>query len=306
MLRYTASRLLQIVPTVIGVTALVFFLIWMIPGDPALLLAGEEASPEEVAALRRSLGLDRPVVVQYASWLLGIVTGDWGTSIARPRAVLPELLTRLPATLELALASMALSLIVAVPLGVLSAIRQNSGFDNTGRVVSLLGLSMPNFWVALLLILVFAYYLRWLPASGRGTWQHMLLPTIALGTGMMAEVMRVTRSTMLEVIRQDYVRTAAAKGVRRVMIHYKHALRNALISVVTVVGLQLGFRLGGTVVIEQIFAYPGLGRLAYQAMLQRDIPIIMGTLLLFALMFLVINVVVDLLYSLLDPRIRYT
>ncbi len=305
MLRYTASRLLQIVPTVLGVTLLVFSLIWMIPGDPAMLLAGEEAGSEEVEALRRSLGLDRPIHIQYVTWLGGVVTGDWGTSIFRPRAVLPELLARLPATLELAFASMVLSVVVAVPLGVLSAIRQNSRFDSGGRIVSLLGLSMPNFWIGLLLILIFAYHLRWLPASGRGTLQHMILPTIALGTGMMAEVMRVTRSTMLEVVRQDYVRTAAAKGLRNFVVQYKHALRNALISVVTVIGLQLGFRLGGTVVIEQVFAYPGLGRLAYDAMLQRDIPIIMGTLLIFALMFLVINVIVDLLYSLLDPRIRY-
>lgn len=305
MLQYTIYRILQIIPTVIGVSLLVFFLIWLIPGDPAQLLAPEEASAEDIADIRRSLGLDRPLIVQYGDWIWGVARGDWGISLFRRRAVLPELLARLPATLELALASMALSLIVAVPAGVISAVKQNTVWDNIARVGSLLGLSMPNFWVGIMLILLVAYHLRWLPASGRGTWLHMILPAVTLGTSMMAEVMRVTRSTMLEVIRQDYIRTARAKGLVENAVTYKHALRNALISVVTVVGLQLGFRLGGTVIIEQVFAYPGVGRLAYQSMLQRDIPLVMGTLLMFALLFLLINVLVDLIYAWLDPRIHY-
>lgn len=305
MLQYTIWRILQIIPTVIGVTLLVFFLIWLIPGDPAQLLAPDDASAQDIADIRQALGLDRPLLVQYGDWVWGVVQGDWGTSLYRRRPVLPELMDRLPATLELALASMVLSLIIAIPAGVISAIRQNSAVDNVARVGSLLGLSMPNFWVGIMLILFFAYYFRWFPASGRGTFAHIILPTITLGTSMMAEVMRVTRSTMLEVIRQDFVRTARAKGLIERIVVYKHALRNALISVVTVVGLQLGFRLGGTVIVEQVFAYPGVGRLAYQSMLQRDIPLVMGTLLLFALLFLVINVLVDLLYSWLDPRIRY-
>ena len=305
MLSYIANRLLQLIPTLIGVTLLVFFLIWLIPGDPAQLLAPEEASAQDVADIRRALGLDRPLIVQYGEWIGGVVTGDWGTSLYRRRPVLPELLDRLPATLELALASMVLSIIIAVPAGVLSAVKQNSWGDNIARVGSLLGLSMPNFWVGIMLILLVAYHLRWLPASGRGGIEHMILPAITLGTSMMAEVMRITRSTMLEVIRQDYIRTARAKGLVERVVMYKHGLRNAMISVVTVIGLQLGYRLGGTVVVEQVFAYPGVGRLAYQSMLQRDIPIVMGTLLLFSLMFLVINLLVDLVYGWLDPRITY-
>ncbi len=305
MFSYIVNRLLQMIPTLIGVTLLVFFLIWLIPGDPAQLLAPEEASAQDIEDIRRALGLDRPLIVQYGDWIWGVVQGDWGTSLYRRRAVLPELIDRLPATVELALASMLLSILLAVPAGVLSAVKQNSWGDNLARVGSLLGLSMPNFWIGIMLILLVAYQLRWLPVSGRGGIEHMILPAITLGTSMMAEVMRVTRSTMLEVIRQDYIRTARAKGLRENMVVYKHGLRNAMISVVTVVGLQLGYRLGGTVVVEQVFAYPGVGRLAYQSMLQRDIPLVMGTLLMFSLLFLVINLLVDLIYGWLDPRITY-
>lgn len=305
MLQYAIWRIVQIIPTVIGVSLLVFFLIWLIPGDPAQLLASEEASAQDIADIREALGLNRPLIVQYGDWMWGVVRGDWGTSLYRRRPVLPELMDRLPATLELALASMLISLVIAIPAGVISAVKQNSWWDNVARVGSLLGLSMPNFWVGIMLILLLAYQFRIFPASGRGTWLHVVLPALTLGTSMMAEVMRVTRSTMLEVIRQDYIRTAHAKGLVGFVVTYKHALRNALISVVTVVGLQLGFRLGGTVIIEQVFAYPGVGRLAYQSMLQRDIPLVMGTLLLFALLFLLINVLVDLIYAWLDPRIHY-
>lgn len=305
MLQYAIWRIVQIIPTVIGVSLLVFFLIWLIPGDPAQLLASEEASAQDIADIREALGLNRPLLVQYGDWMWGVVRGDWGTSLYRRRPVLPELMDRLPATLELALASMLISLVIAVPAGVISAVKQNSWLDNIARVGSLLGLSMPNFWVGIMLILLLAYQFRIFPASGRGTWLHVVLPALTLGTSMMAEVMRVTRSTMLEVIRQDYIRTARAKGLMSFVVTYKHALRNALISVVTVVGLQLGFRLGGTVIIEQVFAYPGVGRLAYQSMLQRDIPLVMGTLLLFSLLFLLINVLVDLIYAWLDPRIHY-
>lgn len=305
MLGYVVSRLLQMIPTLFGVTLLVFMLIFLVPGDPARLMAPEAASAEEVEQLRISLGLDRPVLVQYVTWVSGVVQGDWGTSLYRRAPVLPQLMRRLPATLELVLASVAFSVLIAVPLGVVSALRRNSVVDNVARVFTLFGLAMPNFWVGIMTILVFAYYLRWFPATGRGSWQHLVLPAVTLGAGMMAEMARVMRSTMLEVINSEYVRTARSKGLHERVVVYKHALRNALIGVITIIGLQLGGRLSGAVVVEQVFAYPGVGRLAYQSMVQQDVPLIMGSLLLFAVLFLVINLVVDVLYSVVDPRISY-
>ena len=305
MLGYVVSRLLQMIPTLFGVTLLVFLLIFLVPGDPARLMAPEAASAEEVEQLRISLGLDRPVLVQYVTWVSGVVQGDWGTSLYRRAPVLPQLMRRLPATLELVLASVVFSVLIAVPLGIVSALRRNSLVDNAARVFTLFGLAMPNFWVGIMTILVFAYYLRWFPATGRGSWQHLVLPAVTLGAGMMAEMARVMRSTMLEVINSEYVRTARSKGLHERVVVYKHALRNALIGVITIIGLQLGGRLSGAVVVEQVFAYPGVGRLAYQSMVQQDVPLIMGSLLLFAVLFLVINLVVDLLYSVVDPRISY-
>lgn len=305
MIQYLIRRILQVIPVLFIVSIVVFSLMWIIPGDPAQLMAPDDASQEEIAIIRKAMGLDRPLIVQYGEWVFNILRGDWGISLYRRRQVLPELLSRMPRTLELALASMLVSLVVAVPAGVLSAARQDTFLDNIGRIVSLLGLSMPNFWVGIMLMLLFSLHLRWLPASGRGTLSHMILPAITLGTSMMAQVMRVTRSTMLEVIRQDYIRTAWAKGLTERVVIYKHALRNALISVITVVGLQMGYRLGGTVIIEQVFAYPGIGRLTYQSMLQRDIPLVMGGLILFALLFCIVNIIVDMTYALVDPRIRY-
>ena len=305
MLGYVVSRLLQMIPTLFGVTLLVFMLIFLVPGDPARLMAPEAASAEEVEQLRISLGLDRPVLVQYVTWVSGVVQGDWGTSLYRRAPVLPQLMRRLPATLELVLASVAFSVLIAVPLGVVSALRRNSVVDNVARVFTLFGLAMPNFWVGIMTILVFAYYLRWFPATGRGSWQHLVLPAVTLGAGMLAEMARVMRSTMLEVINSEYVRTARSKGLHERVVVYKHALRNALIGVITIIGLQLGGRLSGAVVVEQVFAYPGVGRLAYQSMVQQDVPLIMGSLLLFAVLFLVINLVVDVLYSVVDPRISY-
>ncbi len=305
MLRYVFGRLVQMVPTLFGVTFLVFMLIFIVPGDPARLIAPEGASAAEVERLRVSMGLDRPVLVQYWDWVTGVLRGDWGMSLYRRAPVLPQLIERLPATLELVIVSVALSVLVSIPLGVASALKRNSFVDNSTRVVTLFGLAMPNFWVGIMLILVFAYYLRWFPATGRGSWQHLVLPALTLGTSMMAEMTRIMRSTMLEVTHADYVRTARAKGLRELTVVYKHALRNALIAVTTVIGLQLGARLGGAVVVEQVFAYPGIGRLAYQSMVQQDIPLMMGALLLFALLFMIINLVVDLVYSLIDPRITY-
>ncbi len=305
MFNYAMRRTLQIIPVLILISIVVFSLVYAIPGDPARMLAPPDASDEEIDRIAESLGLHRPLPVQYADWFMGILRGDWGRSISWGRPVLPDLMRRLPATLELAALSVVFSVGVAVPIGVLSATRQNSLVDGVSRVVSLLGLSMPNFWVGLMLILLFSLQLRWFPASGKRGFEYLILPAITLGTSGMATVMRVTRSTMLEVIRQDYVRTARSKGLSERIVIYKHTLRNAMIAVITVVGLQMGFRLGGTVVIERVFAYPGLGQLAYQGMMHRDTPVIMGNLMLFAGLFCIINLLVDLTYAFVDPRIRY-
>jgi len=305
LFNYAVKRVLQLIPVLLLISILVFSLVYAIPGDPARMLAPPDASDEEIDRIAERLGLHRPLPVQYADWFVGVLQGDWGNSISWGRPVLPDLLRRLPATLQLAALSVLFSVGVAIPVGVLSATRQNSFIDSISRVASLLGLSMPNFWVGMMLILLFALHLRLLPASGRRGFEYLILPAITLGTSGMATIMRVTRSTMLEVIRQDYVRTARSKGLPERVVIYKHTLRNALIAVITVIGLQMGFRLGGTVVIERVFAYPGLGQLAYQGMMHRDTPMIMGNLMLFATMFCLINLVVDLIYAFVDPRIRY-
>ena len=305
MYTYILRRLLQLIPVLLSLTILVFALVNLTPGDPAIVMLGEEATAEELARLREQMGLDRPWPLRYLDWFTGIIVGDWGTSYRDARSVLPTLLGFFPATLTLVLTSMLLSVGVGVTVGVASAVRQDSWVDHTARIGAFLGLSMPNFWLGVMLILLFSYHLRLLPGTGHGTLAHLILPTITLGTSGMATITRITRSSLLEVIRQDYIRTARSKGLAERSVVYKHALRPALTSVLTVVGLQLGARLGGTVVVESVFGYPGLGRFAFQRMLQRDYPMIMGNLLLFATMFCLVNLLVDVAYAFADPRIRY-
>lgn len=305
MLSYIGRRIVLMIPSLFGVTVVVFGIMQLIPGDPAVYILGDQASEDAIEALRRRMGLDRPIVEQYISWVGGILRGNFGVSYRDASPVLPVLLSRFPATLELMLASMLLALGVGIPVGVLSAVHRNSFIDMVSRVFALAGHATPTFWRALMLILLFAFYLPIFPPSGRNGLSSIVLPAIALGTSMAGVIMRLTRSSVLEVLSDDYVRTARAKGLRDRVVVYRHALRNALLPVVTVIGIQVGNLLGGSVVTESVFAWPGIGRYAYLAMMQRDYTTVMGSLFLFSLIYMVINLLTDLSYGWLDPRVRY-
>jgi peptide/nickel transport system permease protein len=331
---YILRRLLGLIPVLVGISIVVFLLLRLTPGDPATVMLGERATPEKVAALRAQLGLDRPLWVQYLEFVGRLARGDLGRSIISNDPVADELANRFPATAELVVFAMFWGLVVGIPAGVVSALKRNSLVDVLSMIVSLLGVSMPIFWLGLMLIYLFAVWLRWLPPSGQialtipfqrvtnfylidalltGNWpafwsvlQHLILPSLVLSTVTMPILARLTRSAMLEVLGQDYVRTARAKGLPARLVVVRHALRNALLPVVTVVGLQIGGLLGGAILTETIFAWPGMGLWMYQAILQRDYPIVQAGVLVAAVVFVLINLVVDLSYTLLDPRIRYT
>jgi len=302
---YLLKRVILALPVLLGVSIVVFTMIRLIPGDPAQLMAGQAATQEIITEIRRDLGLDRPIIVQYAYFLRNAVRGDLGRSLFNRAPVTEELALRFPRTVRLGLASMLVAAAIGVPAGIISATRHLSWVDSLVMVVALAGVSMPVFWLGLNLILIFAVRLQWLPAIGHESWAHLILPAVTLGAASAAIIARMTRSAMLEVLRQDYVRTARAKGVAEPTVIGRHALRNALIPVVTVAGLQLGTLLGGAVLTESVFAWPGVGRLLVDAVLARDYPIIQGTVLLIATTFVLLNVLVDLLYAVLDPRIRY-
>ncbi len=332
MLQFVGCRLLALAPVLLGVTLVAFYAMYLTPGDPALLLLGERATPERVAEVRRQLDLDRPFLVQYGTFLGRLVRGDLGRSVQTNNPVTRDLVQRFPATIELTLAAMAIACLAGIAAGVISAVRQYSLLDYAAMIGSLVGVSMPIFWLGFVLMLVFSLRLDWLPLSGRfdvsydfprvtnfvlvdtlldGNWpafssgvKHLVLPAVTLSTVPMAIIARMTRSSMLEVLRQDYVRTARAKGLddRRVVL--THALRNAFIPVLTVIGLQFGFLLGGAILTETVFAWPGIGRLTVEAIYARDYPLIRGCVLLVATSFVFINLVVDLLYATIDPRIR--
>ncbi|MDQ7858038.1 MAG: ABC transporter permease [Armatimonadota bacterium] len=305
MAAYVARRVLAGVPVLFLVVTAVFFAFQLIPGDPARAFLGPEATPDVVERVRRELGLDRPVIVQYASYLRRLVQGDLGRSIMTRRDVSLELAAPFLSTVKLSVASIVLATVVGVLLGTVAAVRQGSAWDHLASIVALLGISIPVFWLGLLMMYLFSVNLRILPSAGDDTWRHYVMPTISLATFSLAFIARMTRSSLLEVIRQDYVRTARAKGAPEWRVVGYHALRNALLPVVIVVGLRFGYMLGGAVVIEQVFAWPGLGRLLVAAVGQRDIPLIQGILLLFATSFVLVNLIVDLLYGFLDPQIRY-
>lgn len=305
MKRYLLSRLRQMVPVVLGVVTVVFLLIHLIPGDPVEIMLGESALAAQKEELRRELRLDRPLAAQYGEFLLGLAKGDLGTSFRSREPVLDEILRRLPATLLLSAASMIVALLIAVPLGVLSAMRQHSPVDHICGFLAMLGLSMPNFWLGPLLILVFSLGLGLFPVSGYGTAGHLVLPAVTMGTGMAAILMRMLRASLLEEIRQDYVRAASARGLSRRAAVLRHALVNSLIPVLTVMGLQFGALLAGSIITETIFSWPGIGRLTVQAIDARDYPLVQGCVLFIALCTVTVNLVTDLLYSRLDPRIRY-
>lgn len=313
MFLFVLRRLMGGLPTLLLVTVLVFTLTRVLPGDPARLLLGEEATPELVAQIREELGLNRPILVQYADWLWGLVKGDLGRSIRGNEPVAPIIWQKLPTTLELSLFSLLVAVAIGIPAGVLAALRRNSAIDAGVTVMALSGVSIPNFFLGILLIYVFSIRLAWIPPSGYvEPWVDlqknlllMLMPAITLGTALAGAIARFTRNSMLEVLSQDYVRTARAKGLEGRVVVYKHALRNAAIPVVTVIGLQLGGLLGGAVVTEQVFSIPGFGRLLVDSVFNRDFPVLQAVVLISALAVFLINVLTDLLYAAIDPRIRY-
>lgn len=305
MIRYILRRLLYTVPVMLVASLVVFGILHVAPGDPAKLLAGEDARPEDVALVRANYGLDQPLYVQYGVWLLNVLHGDFGRSIVTRRPVLDEITARLPSTIELAFASLAIAIAGGMAVGIISATRQYSLLDHAMMVLALLGISMPVFWLGIMLIFFFSVDLRWFPTGGTGTPQQLVLPSITLGAASMAVIARMTRSSMLEVIRQDYVRTARAKGLAEQGVVLRHALKNALIPVVTVIGLQFGYLLAGAVLTETVFSRPGLGRLLVTSITSRDFPVVQGTLMLLSISFVLINLLVDILYGYLDPRIRY-
>jgi peptide/nickel transport system permease protein len=305
MTAYLLRRILIALPTLLGVVVLVFLMVRLAPGDPAVLLAGEFATPETLEAIRARYGLDRSLPEQFLIYLEALLRGDLGESARSRRPVLEELKTYFPNTLELASAAILVAVLTGIPLGVLAALRPGSGLDLSVMVLALLGVSMPVFWFGLLAILIFSVGLGWFPVAGKGTLAHLVLPAITLGINATALLARMTRGTLLEVLSQDYIRTARAKGLAERVVIFKHALRNALIPVVTVVGLEFGTLLSGAVITETIFAWPGLGQLLVGSILARDYPVVQGAVLLVAITFVLINLLVDLLYATIDPRVRY-
>jgi peptide/nickel transport system permease protein len=312
MTRYITRRLLLTIPVLFLVSVIVFTLIALIPGDPALVFIGGEAGQEAVEALRKQMGLDKPLAVRYTIWLQHVLKGDLGRSVRDRRPVLDVLLLKLPVTIELAVVALVISWSIAIPAGVVAAWKRRSLLDYTATTVALAGISIPNFWLGIMLIYLLAVNLRWLPPSGYvEPWidpisniRMMIMPATVLGTALAALVMRLLRSSMLEILGTEYIRTAQAKGLADRLVLVKHALKNALIPVVTVMGLQLGGLLGGAVITETIFAVPGIGRLAIESILTRDYPMVQGVVLFSAVAIVFVNFSVDVLYSLLDPRIR--
>jgi peptide/nickel transport system permease protein len=313
--RYLARRLLLLVPVLLGVSVVVFMVLHLSPGDPAEIMLGSQATREDLARLRAELGLDEPLHVQYARWLGHVVRGDLGRSLWMKRPVLDEVLVRLRATLVLTASALALSTLAGIALGVASAWRPHSLLDRLSAVASLFGASMPVFWLGIVLMVIFALHLGWLPASGmyapygggdlRDLALHLVLPAVTLAAASVTIIARLTRSAMLEVLGQDYIRTARAKGLIEGAVILRHGLANALIPIVTVVGVQAGYLLGGAVLTETVFAWPGVGSLMVQGILARDFPLVQGCVLVVALSFVLVNLAVDCLYAWLDPRIRY-
>lgn len=333
MVGYLLGRIIATIPVVVLISLLVFLLIHAAPGDPADLLLSEEASPADIADARRRWGLDQPIYIQYLHFLANIASGDLGMSFRYADPVIGLIGERLPATIELAVASMLIAILIGIPLGVWAGAKPNSWADNLGSVFGFFGISMPSFWLGIMLILIISGYLNWLPSSGRSTYgvaqgfetgfyishslftgnmkaawdgiKYIIMPAIALGTGMMGLIMRVTRSSVLEIMSEDYVRTARAKGLGENSVLWRHVLRNALVPVITVVGLELGTLLSGSIIVETVFAWPGSGSLLISGIQSRDYPLITGTVLTYTIAFVVINFAIDILYALIDPRIRF-
>ena len=305
MLQFLIRRLAGIVPVILVVSVLVFAFVHLLPGDPARVIAGPEASAADVANIRQGMGLDRPLWEQYARFLVRAVSGDFGQSLKTKQTVIDEIGLRFMPTVWLTVFAMLWSTVAGLLIGVLSAVKRGRWQDYGGMLLAVSGISFPPFWLGLLLIDLMSVRLGWLPTGGYGTWQHFVMPSFTLGLGVAAVIARFTRSSFIEIMREDYVRTARAKGVHERLVVWKHALRNALIPVITMVGLQFGFLLGGSIVVETVFSWPGLGRLLVDSVSYRDYPVIQAEILLFSLEFILINLVVDLLYALANPEIRY-
>jgi len=297
--------LVALIPVIMGVTLLVFVIMQLAPGNPARMILGEMATPEQVAALEEEMGLNKPLLVRYFNYMLNFLRGDMGTSYYKSTSVVSEVMSRFPYTAKLAGVAAILTLIMSIPIGVMAAVKQNSVFDNASLVVTLLGISMPVFWLGLLLIITFSLKLDLFPTGGADTWKSYIMPAFCLAFSNMSTMARTTRSSMLETIRQDYVRTAAAKGVPRKAVILRHAFRNALIPTITVLGIQMSQLLGGSVVVETVFAWPGVGRLMIDSISSRDTPMVLGCIVLLTILFSVLNLVIDLCYAVADPRIKY-
>ena len=300
---YILKRLFHSIFVLVGIS-LVVFIILHLTGDPAALLMPMDATPEQVAQFRKEMGFEDPLVVQYWRFFKGTLRGDFGQSFRHSQPALDLVMERMPATIQLTAAAMVIALLVAIPVGIISAIRRNSILDHIGMTGALLGQSTPVFWLGIMLILIFSVTIQWFPSSGRGEIQHLVLPAITLGMFTMARTARMMRSSMLEVLGQEYMKTAKAKGLSPGIVILKHALKNAAIPVVTIIGMELGTLLGGAVITETIFAWPGVGRLAVQAIYNRDYPVVQAAVFLLASIFVLVNLVVDLMYTYLDPRVK--
>lgn len=304
MARYIVKRLLSLIPVIIGITFLIYMIMSFSPGDPAAMMLGSGATPEAITQLQHELGLDQPVIIQYLRYMGNLLTGDMGRSYISGNSVAAEIASRFPNTLVLSLTAMAFALLVSIPIGVICATKPHSVLDAFSMFIALLGVSMPSFWLGLMMILLFSVTLGWLPSGGIAGVASIILPATTQGFESMAIIARTTRSSMLEVIRQDYIRTARAKGVPRRRIIRKHALKNALIPTITVAGLEMGTTLGGSVLVETVFSWPGLGRLVVDSIKNRDTPMVLGSIIIFAICFCLVNLLVDILYAYVDPRIK--
>ena len=302
---YILKRLMFLVPTVLGVVTLVFFLVHMIPGDPIEVMLGETAQQVDKEKLRSDLGLDKPIAVQYKNFIKGVFTGDLGESYFYNKSVVTIILEKIPATVELSILAMIIAILISLPIGMLSALKKNSYVDTTSMFMSLLGVSMPNFWLGPILIIIFSIQLGLFPVSGRVGFLSIVLPAVTLGTALAAMLSRMTRSSMLDVIGEDYLVAVRAKGAPRRVVIVKHALKNAMIPVITIIGLQFGSLLSGAIITENVFSWPGLGTLFISSIQTRDYPLVQGCVLFFSFSYVIINLLTDLVYAVVDPRIRY-
>jgi len=304
LLIFASRRLGRLILTIFLISTIVFFVIRIIPGDPALVVAGMDATPEAIAAIRAELGMDQPIAAQYVQWLWNVVRFDFGQSLISGQRVITLVFQRFPLTLSLAILGILISIVIAIPLGVISAVKRWSAWDYTGMAFSQLGMAIPSFWLGIMLLLIFAVKIPIFPLFGSGSIVHLILPAVSLGIARAAIILRLTRASMIEELSKEYVITARAKGLTERMVKYKHALKNALLPVVTITGIQLGYMLGGAIITEQVFSLPGLGRLFLTGIYQRDFPLIQGGVVFVAIIFSLINFIVDILYSVLNPRIR--